>query len=271
LEQAIVFNESDQLYIDRQYGLLKFSTREKKAKKHLHVFKRRAAKRQSSCSVGLIGSTEKAAAIAKAYQKMSSDHCLLIDGDLLNPALDDVFKISHIETTLKTQLTGRDNTALNVLVDARQKGLAVERIAPLVVHSYSEHLDLMFGNYNPHNYEHYRIEDIVEMLEALKRIYDVLFICLPQNLYDELTLAMQHFCEMNVFLTSADKSNVRTMLNSVALLENRRGLSPDRFFFHFSKGAKGRAVNSDVLRALFKKQYLATRRSVLKQLLKGRW
>ncbi|MDK2867667.1 MAG: hypothetical protein PWP38_1982 [Clostridiales bacterium] len=270
LDAALVFSEKDDAYIRDQCEILNRTlpqqTKKRKAKKRID-------RRTSPCIVGLVGCPDTAAALTKAYQKMSFDRCLVIDGDLLRPTLDDSFNVRHIETSLKTQLTGRDNTAFNVLVDAQQKGLAVDRMVPLIVHRYSEYLDVLFGNYNPHNYEHYKMESVMSMLDDLKRLYDMIFICLPMNLYDELTLSVLHGCEMSVFMATASRADVRVTLNTLELLENRRGLPASKFYFHFLKGNKKQlwhTTNADVLRALFKKQYLGSRNAVLHQLLKGR-
>jgi hypothetical protein len=93
------------------------------------------------------------------------------------------------------------------------------------------------------------------------------------NLYDELTLSVLHGCEMSVFMATASRADVRVTLNTLELLENRRGLPASKFYFHFLKGNKKQlwhTTNADVLRALFKKQYLGSRNAVLHQLLKGR-
>ncbi|MBS7526546.1 hypothetical protein KHM83_07650 [Fusibacter paucivorans] len=278
LEEALAFSEKDEAFIREQYDCLnqaplKQTPLKQTKKKKSHWIKKRYDKRSSPCIVGLIGHPQTASALVKAYQKMSYDHCLIIDGDLLKPTLDDSFNVRQIETSLKTQLTGRDNTAFNVLVDAQQKGLAVERMVPLIVHRYSEHLDVLFGNYNPHNYEHYKIESVMGMVSDLKRLYDVIFICLPMNLYDELTLSVLHECEMSVLMATSNRADVRVILNTLELIENRRGLPTGKFYFYFLKSNQKQlwhSANADVLRALFKKQYLSSKSAVLRQLLKGR-
>jgi len=228
----------------------------KKNSKRINVKGKRSY--TSKGMVTLVGNTTWAIDIVKEYQQHSKHKALFIDGNLLKPTLDVGFNIRDIETKIKSHLTGVDNTGINIMIDAIKKSIPINHIINQVVYPYTKSLDLLFGNYNFYNYEHYDTESLNMLIEHLKNHYAIIFIALDKQFYDELTLLSLHKSEINLFMGNQEISDVRFLYNANNILEHKQGISKNKNYFIFHRVPGEKAVSSSVIKTLFKGQVISS-------------
>ena len=227
---------------------------QKKAKRLRLVGKRLF---DSKGMVSLVGNTALGIELVKTYQRFSEHKILLIDGNLLKPTLDVAFNIREIETKVKSHLTGVDNTGINIMLDAIKKSIPIKRIIDQVVYPYTKSLDLLFGNYNYYNYEHYDAETLDLLFSHLKNHYTTIFIILDAQFYDELTLLSLHKSDINVFIGNQNLSDVRFLYNVSNVLEHKQGILKSKNYYVFDKKRGEKAIGSSVIKTLFKNQVIS--------------
>jgi len=227
---------------------------QKKVKKFKTIRKKVYA---SKGMVSLVGSSRLAIEIVRAYQRYSKHKILFIDGNLLKPTLDAGFNIRDIETKIKSHLTGVDNTGLNIMLDAINKSIPINHIINQVVYPYSKSLDLLFGNYNFYNYEHYDIDTLNRLFAHLKNHYTIIFVVLDKQFYDEFTLLSLHKSDINIFIGDQELSDVRFLYNTNNVLEHKQGIQKNKNYFAFNRVLGEKLVSSSVIKTLFKDQVIS--------------
>lgn len=230
IERLELSDAKDIAYIETLCGhpLPATSSSEGHSNRNLHKrLKRRKLNeglRYSGGIIAVLGSASLAAALSRTYAEGLEGKLLVIDGNLLKPALDVCFGIQALQTPVKSHLVGRDNTGLNIALDAIAKGLAPEHILNQIVVHHSPRMDILLGNYNGYNYEYYEDAHFIALLEALKHHYQAICVSLPDTLYDSFTMSLVHLSTVNVLACSPQISDLRYMQHMMHVLAFKQGL-----------------------------------------------
>lgn len=153
---------------------------------------------------------------------------LIVDANLLKPSLDESFNIQRLQTKIKSHMVGIDNTGFNIALDAIQKKLPFSAVVKDIVHRKTDKLDVMLGNYNFHNYEHYDNEAIHQLIKQLASHYQILILYVNENPYDCMTLLSLEVSKVNVIIKSSQMSEMRYLYHMTQAMEVRRGLSIEK-------------------------------------------
>lgn len=257
LDEAHIFTDEDQKYVNLLRG--KPLENEPLVKKQARFKRpRNSGIKASTKHISVLGSHPSFFKTLVKAQKKRRESIAIIDCDLLRPSLDSVFGLTTIESKINTQLSGLDNTGLNVLLDSMQKGIGIQHVLSASTVRVKENIDLILGNYNLYNYEHYDTNIIRALIQKLKYHYDAIYTISPIMLYDELTLALVHDSDQVVLVGENNRAHVRNILGTVEILEYRQKVAHEKMkclFFNTSIGNGHERLEAPVLRALFKDQY----------------
>lgn len=218
-----------------------------KAKKKVYHFKG---------VITFLGGAETAAAFAKHYAKQCHQKVIVVDGDLLMPSMERHFSIRALETSIESHLTGIDNTGINIALDAIGKKAPLESHLDKITHKITNKLDLLIGNYNLYNYEHYDVSLFEKLMHALSDAYDVVVLSVNPIIYDSLTLLGLHLSKANVIVCEDQIESIRYTVGVLDILACKQLIKPTKTHVLHKKTGKGTSVyNETVLKGIFKKQY----------------
>lgn len=193
-----------------------------------------------------------AVSLASAFKIKS---LLLMEGNLLKPTLDDMLGISKIETHVESHLTGLDNTGLNIALDSMRKQANLKQDLNYIVKRH-QHFDVLLGNYNVLNYEHYDPDQIKQLIDVLSSLYECIIISLGDNLYDYLTLLSLNKSDINILCVDDTKSDVRWIKQMIELLKSKQFIEPSKHYvYKIKRSFKPPSYSDAVMKALFKGQY----------------
>lgn len=153
---------------------------------------------------------------------------LIVDANLLKPTLDEFFNIQRLQTNIQSHMVGIDNTGLNIALDAIQKKLPFSTVVKDIVHKKTEKMDVMLGNYNFHNYEHYDNEAIHQLIKQLASHYQILILYVNENPYDCMTLLSLEISKFNIMIKPSQMSEMRYLYHMTQAMEVRRGLNLEK-------------------------------------------
>lgn len=191
---------------------------------------------------------------------------LLIDGNILTPTLDEVYSINQLETGIKSHLTGIDNTGFNVALDAILKGIDIKRNMDQLVKKVSTNLDVLLGNYNIYNYEHYDINTVRRLFTNLQQHYECMIVVVSGFPYDEITMLTLHISNANIFVTSGSLSETRHLYQFINLLEAKQGVLKSKNKILLKKTRKLKDIkNNTVLKFLFKENYYSSDKDIFRK------
>jgi len=197
----------------------------------------------------IAGHGQIASDFSKYISAVQKQKTILIDGDFLYPSLDIYLKINNLETNMQSHLTGVDNTGINIFLDALQKSIPIQGMLNQIVNRQTPYLDVLLGNYNIYNYEHYSEETLSRLILSLKQYYEIIIIHTGLNIYDEMTLLAMNLSDVNLLINTDEILSLRTMAVIKELLEEKQKISEKKNKFVFLKSEKGESTA--VIRALF--------------------
>lgn len=157
---------------------------------------------------------------------------LLIDGDLMKPSFDEIFKITKLTTDERSYMTGKDNTGLNIALELIKRKFPIDdilsgtviksrfRLTPL-----RTRVDLLPGNYNIYNYEHYQLQTLQMLVSGVLQRYDWVILKLGDSLFDEFSMSMTHMADYNIFAVPHTKSEIRYYSQLYEVLVGRQDIS----------------------------------------------
>lgn len=215
-------DDSDICYFEQMTGE---SLAKKNLRKHPLFLKKKI---QIQGLITLVGNYEVAAKLSQKIAEKSSKRALIIDGNLMKPSLDSYFKKTNIKTTIQSHLTGIDNTGLNIALDSIAKGISLELVLPKIVQKVSGNLDLLLGNYNIYNYEHYDNASINKFIHKVSELYGLVFLVTSDNPYDSLTMTGFHLSKINIFVCNESSADIRYCSNIIRVLHEKQGLSNEK-------------------------------------------
>lgn len=205
----------------------------------------------------ILGSGEAAAEIAKVFSTYGKMKVLLLDGNLLTPSMDVHFYIQNIQTRIDSHLKGIDNTGINIGLDAIAKNADFDSNLKKMVHRINPRLDVMLGNYNLYNYEHYDTIEFKVLLDKLKMHYDLIILSVSQMPYDSLTLLGLHHSKMNIFICENSEVNIRYCNNVIEILKSKQNISDIKFLsLLYVNGNHNSGISDNLMKGIFGKMYV---------------
>lgn len=222
--------------------------------------------------ITIMGNSEFAKVFAQALSHQIAGRVLVVDGDFLKPSMGVHFGIKKIQTSVESHLTGIDNTGINIALDALSKGLFLESFIEDVVLKINSHLNVLLGNYNVYNYEHFEMDQLNLLISQLKKMYDVVIISVSDHLYDQMTMVSLHQSHIVLLAPETNRVALRYIYQIIPLLKLKQGISEKKmsvvsFEKHrFSKGVK--SISQSSLKALFPNQYMGSFRNKKKDMKK---
>lgn len=175
--------------------------------------------------ITLINTVETVISLAEEISKNCKGPILVLDGDLLMPNLDEKLKVRKIHTSIKSHISGLDNTGINIALDTMAKGLNLEDYIDSIIVKKNKKIHVLLGNYNLFNYEHYDDHALKKLLIKLSDMYQVVLISVPLFPYDSMTMLALHISQINIFGIEKTISQTRYMYQYIKLLNTKQGLS----------------------------------------------
>lgn len=180
---------------------------------------------------------------------------LLMDGNLLKPTLDDYLNINKIETNVESHLTGIDNTGLNIALDSLRKHTKIKHDLKHIVKKH-HHYDVLLGNYNILNYEHYDTSVLNTLVETMAYLYGCVIISLGENLYDYMTLMCLNKSDINIICFQDRKHSVLWTKQMLEILKTKQFMEPQKhYLYKIKEPLKAKLYSESVMTAIFKDQY----------------
>lgn len=209
--------------------------------------------------VAIMGPSKSVSDFAKVMAIGSNQKILLIDGNLLNPSMDIHFKINHLGTSIKSHLKGIDNTGFNIAMDAVSKDIPFHEILPQIVKKVEPKLDLLLGNYNLYNYEHYDLTTLKAMIETLKEQYSSVLVHVSATPYDAFTLLGLHLSKLNLMICEDNPLSLRYMHNVMEILQAKQQIPKQKFLTVLDAGNKKIPyLGGGVMKEVFDENYLGS-------------
>lgn len=256
IEQTQVLTEDEKIYLEKLSGL-------NLEKRNFGRFFRHFKKKQSKNTLDIrglltvLGTGEAAAEIAKVCATFGKMKILLLDGNLLSPSMDVHFNIQNIQTRIDSHLKGIDNTGINIGLDALAKNADFDSNLKKMVHRVQPRLDVMLGNYNLYNYEHYDIVQFKVLFEKLKLNYDLIILSASQMPYDSLTLLGIHQSKINMFVCENSEVSIRYCNNIIEILKSKQNIPEVKLLsFLYASGKHNSGISDTLMKGIFKKMYL---------------
>lgn len=256
IETTQVLTEDERLYLEKISGE---NSGKKTARKLFKKFKKAQSKNEIDIrgQLTVLGSGEAAAEMAKACSTYGKMKVLLLDGNLLSPSMDVHFDIQNIQTRIDSHLKGIDNTGINIGLDAIAKNADFDSNLKKMVHRIKPRLDVMLGNYNLYNYEHYDTALFKVLLEKLKLHYDLVILSVSQMPYDSLTLLGLHLSKINVFICDNSEVNIRYCNNVIEILKSKQNISEIKFLsLLYVRGKNNSGISDNLMKGIFRKMYV---------------
>lgn len=214
-------------------------------------------KYEKSGMITVIGNSELAASIASKVSKKSQRRVLIIDGHLLKPSLDEIYKLKNIQTNIKSHLTGADNTGLNIALDTLTKGLDIGDHLEAITKKISPNLRVLLGNYNFYNYEHYDEKIIKLLLVKLQSHFQFIVLVVSESPYDSLTMQGIHMSSINLFACEKQMQDIRYYYNLMNVLNAKQGISQlKNLVISVDSKSQSQKARVSVTRNIFGKSYL---------------
>lgn len=261
-------SDEDLVYLHRMTGeAIDLSKGFKNIKKVLNPKKNQRIEMSGTLTV--VNSPETALVLADELSILSKGSVIMVDGNLLMPCLDEKIGIKKIQTNIKSHITGIDNTGLNIALDTIAKGLNLSEYIESIVVKKNKNLDLLLGNYNLFNYEHYDDQALKKLLFKLTDLYQFIIISVPLFPYDAMTMLSIHISDINIFGIEKSITDTRYLYQYLNLLNTKQGIPISKNLV-VSKVANKRSGNIGdlVLKEVFKGYYVGNLAQKKKQLVK---
>ncbi|MDH8679196.1 hypothetical protein QE109_13650 [Fusibacter bizertensis] len=261
-------SDEDLVYLHRMTGeAIDLSKGFKNIKKVLNPQKNQRIEMSGTLTV--VNSPETALMLADELSILSKGSVIMVDGNLLMPCLDEKIGIKKIQTNIKSHITGIDNTGLNIALDTIAKGLNLSEYIESIVVKKNKNLDLLLGNYNLFNYEHYDDQALKKLLFKLTDLYQFIIISVPLFPYDAMTMLSIHISDINIFGIEKSITDTRYLYQYLNLLSTKQGIPISKNLV-VSKVANKRSGNIGdlVLKEVFKDYYVGNLAQKKKQLVK---
>ena len=243
---------------DKDLNYLERITGERIIKNHMK--KRESFIKKKSQMFGLVtivGNSEVAASLSQSIAEKASKRALVIDGNLLKPSLDSYYKKNNIRTPIQSHLSGIDNTGINIALDSIAKGVSLEVVLPKIVQRVNKNLDVLLGNYNVYNYEHYGDENINKLIGKICEIYSLVFLIVPENPYDCLTMIGLHQSKFNIFICRESSPEIRYFSNIIQILDEKQCISKSKqLVVTYISDDKHSKIGVGAISAIFKSMYV---------------
>lgn len=203
--------------------------------------------------------------IVNSIAKKNRKHqILLMDGDLLKPSFDEIFRIKNISTKESGYITGRDNTGLNIALDLLNRKSSIDDILrKTTIKNFGFYLrkltgslfrrggiSMMLGNYNIYNYENYNLSLLQTLISAMLQRFDFVIVKLSDELHDEFAMSMVHRGDFNIIAVQNYKSEIRYYAQVYEMLVVRQNIDKNKICV-----VKGYSFPDGVFPYLFKSSY----------------
>jgi len=248
------------LYLEKLSGQL-IERDEKKKTIRSKMGKFNANKIVKSGLITVVGNPQVSVYLAKSIAKRIKGDILIIDGDLLKPSLDSYYGIDQLSTSIKSHLTGVDNTGFNMALDALDKGFKLETHLDTYTKKIGQNARVLLGNYNIYNYEHYDEMKIRQLLSKLSANFQIIILHVSSSAYDLVTMMGLHVSSINLFACEASIPEIRYNYNLLKLLNSKQGLPEEKnlvLSYSVQKNhlLKRESVPQEVFVKLFKNNYI---------------
>lgn len=221
---------------------------------------KRFGKRKVDIKKGLVtvmGSPEIAASIAKSIAKYTNGMVLVIDGDLMKPSLDQYFGINKLQTSIKSHMTGIDNTGINIALDTMVKGFDLGQGLNAFTKYGGHNLRVMLGNYNLYNYEHFDERQVKLLISRLHGHFHSIVLSVVENPYDSLTMLGLHMSGINIITCQKSIADIRFKYGLLEILGVKQGLPQSKnLIMTYDDHGQVKKVGPSVIKQLFKKNYV---------------
>lgn len=219
------------------------------------IIKRKVAMKKGLITV--MGSPEIATSIAKSIARYSKGKVLVIDGDLMKPSLDQHFGITRLQTSIKSHMTGIDNTGINIALDTMVKGFDLGQGVDAFTKYGGHNLRVLLGNYNLYNYEHFDEKQVKLLISKLQDHFQTIILSVSDNPYDSVTMLGLHLSGVNIIACQKSVVDIRFKHGLMEVLGVKQGLNPSKnLIMTYDVQGQVKIVGPSVIKHLFNKNYI---------------
>ena len=171
--------------------------------------------------------------------------------------MDQVFGISNLKTSIKSHLSGIDNTGINIALDTMVKGFDLSQGIYAFTKYGGHNIRVMLGNYNLYNYEHYDEKQVRLLISRLHNHFHTIILSVGDNPYDSLTMLGLHLSGINIIACQKSIADVRFKYSLMEILSVKQGLPQSKnLIMTYDDLFQGKKVSTTVIKHLFKKNYV---------------
>ena len=164
--------------------------------------------------------------------KMTQHRVLLIDLDLLAPKVDLHLNVKkYAEAARGDNLFG--NSGLNLVMDSIEKNLLNSDIffEHSIKRSECKNLFILTGNYKIENYEYYRDDSLLKLIEQAYRSFDITVLLVNKSIYDSFTVVSLAKSDYNIVAIRADVEWLREFNKYLMFLKDKQHITMNKTKF----------------------------------------
>lgn len=176
-----------------------------------------------SINLAIWDNIEFACELAYIAAKSSGLNVLLADLDLLSPKADIILDLS--------KYCGKDTkSGINKAFELyEKKGLTRDQLVDICIkRNELKNLHILTGNYRIENYEYYSNEAFANLIENLKRIFEIVIIAVNRSIYDSFTAISLMKSDINVIPLKAEIASFREFNEYLFFLNQKQNMSYEK-------------------------------------------
>lgn len=174
--------------------------------------------------------SEMITALSRSYKHTSF---AILEADRLNPTLASYLNVSPYVKSVYNELDMTHQTGLNLLIDGIRKNRMNKSYLNHIAIKVDGYKNVAFfsGSYLIEDYEYYRLEDFIAVVDLLEKEYDVLFICVNKFIYDAYTCYAMLKSHINLIGINARQQSITEMNKYLKFLSLKQNIKMNKNYF----------------------------------------
>lgn len=170
------------------------------------------------------GNAEFGCELAYIAASMTDYKVILIDLDLLAPKADIYLNVRKIPDRVTSSEGVFKDSGLNIVMDCAQKNLLSQDILieASVKRRNLKNLFILTGNYNLDNYEYYKEESLVNLIDKSYQNFDITILLVNRFIYDSYTAVSLIKSDFNIVPVRADIDQFREFNSYMMFLKEKQ-------------------------------------------------
>jgi serine/threonine protein kinase len=205
------------------------------------------------------GNSEFAAEIAYISAKLTDFKVMLIDLDMLNPAVD-IFLNLDIDRTGNGYGSGYVDCGLNRFLKTKDKSLISEDqiLRESTMRKELRNLNILTGFYSVDINEEVQQENIIKLIEKAYQSFDLTILSVNKSIMDSLTVTALGKSDFNIIPIRADSDVLREYERYVSYLHEKKQIQNEKNKFVAFEYDENVNLSKDTLKNFFGKNFIGS-------------